>query len=136
MFCTRIPCWRGLPTSAGNHLLYTTTINWKHVESIKQLNNSKDDIIAGWLNISVKTFREYKKCKSIFKENVQEKILLILSLFKHGITTFGSVKEFMNWLNQENFYFYNKSPASFLYTVTGITFIDDRLTAMEYGDNI
>jgi uncharacterized protein (DUF2384 family) len=57
------------------------------------------------------------------------------------------MKEFESWLNQENFYFDNKSPVSFLNTITGspvsflntitgIKFIDDRLTAMQYGDNV
>ena len=118
------------------HLLYTTDINWKHVNAIKTLTAFNDDILSDWLNISVKTFREYKKPRSTFKENVKEQVLLLLSVIKHGIEIFGSVKEFDNWLNRENFYFDNKSPVSFFNTITGIKFIDDRLTAMEYGDNV
>jgi uncharacterized protein (DUF2384 family) len=118
------------------HLLYTTDINWKHVNAIKTLTDFNDDVISDWLNISVKTFREYKKPKSSFKENVKEQVLLLLSLIKHGVEVFGSMREFDNWLNQENFYFDNKNPVSFLNTITGIKFIDDRLTAMEYGDNV
>jgi len=118
------------------HLLYTTDINWKHVNAIKTLTHFNDDILSDWLNISVKTFREYKKPKSTFKENVKEQVLLLLSLIKHGVEIFGSVKEFDSWLNQENFYFDNKRPVSFLNTITGMKFIDDRLTAMEYGDNV
>lgn len=118
------------------HLLYSTDINWKHVNAIKILTDFNDNIISDWLNISVKTFREYKKPQSTFKENVKEQVLLLLSLIKHGVGVFGSIKEFENWLNQENFYFDNKSPVSFLNTITGIKFIDDRLTAMEYGDNV
>lgn len=118
------------------HLLYTTDINWKHVDTIKTYTDFNDRVISDWLNISVKTFREYKKPKSVFKENVKEQILLLLSLIKHGVEVFGTIKEFDNWLNGENFYFDNKTPTSFLNTVTGIKFIDDRLTAMEYGDNI
>lgn len=118
------------------HLLYTTDINWKHINAIKTLTDFNDDILSDWVNISVKTFREYKKPKSTFKENVKEQVLLLLSLIKHGVEIFGSVKEFDNWLNQENFYFDNKRPVSFLNTITGIKFIDDRLRAMEYGDNV
>ncbi len=118
------------------HFLYSTDINWQHVNAIKTLTDFNDDIISDWLNISVKTFREYKKPQSTFKENVKEQVLLLLSLIKHGVDIFGSMKEFENWLNQENFYFDNKSPVSFLNTITGIKFIDDRLTAMEYGDNV
>ena len=118
------------------HLLYSTDINWKYVDLIKTFTDFNDDIISDWLNISVKTFREYKKPKSTFKENVKEQVLLLLSLMKHGTEIFGSMKEFDNWLNRENFYFDSKSPASFINTITGIRFIDDKLTAMEYGDNV
>ncbi len=118
------------------HLLYTADINWKYVDVIKTYTAFNDDVLSDWLNISVKTFREYKKPKSIFKENVKEQVLLLLSLFKHGVEIFGSMKEFDLWLNRENFYFDNKTPASFMNTITGIKFIDDRLTAMEYGDNV
>ncbi|MEP7321705.1 MAG: antitoxin Xre/MbcA/ParS toxin-binding domain-containing protein [Saprospiraceae bacterium] len=118
------------------HLLYTTDINWKYVDAIKTYTEFNDDVISDWLNISVKTFREYKKPKSIFKENVKEQVLLLLSVIKHGVEIFGSIKKFEDWLNQDNFYFENRSPASFLNTITGIKFIDDRLTAMEYGDNV
>lgn len=118
------------------HFLYTNDINWKHVDAIKTYTDFNDDVISEWLNISVKTFREYKKPKSVFKENVKEQVLLLLSLIKHGVEIFGTIKEFDSWLKQKNFYFDKKNPASFLNTITGIKFIDDRLTAMEYGDNI
>ncbi len=127
---------RNINDSEILHLLYSTDINWKYVDVMKTYTDFNDDILSDWLNISVKTFREYKKPKSVFKENVKEQVLLILSLIKHGAETFGSVKEFDTWLNQENFYFDNKSPVSFMNTITGIRFIDDRLTAMEYGDNV
>ncbi|ADB38362.1 antitoxin Xre/MbcA/ParS toxin-binding domain-containing protein [Spirosoma linguale] len=116
--------------------LYTKDVNWQHVNAIKTLTDFNDDIISDWLNVTVKTFREYKKPQTTFKENVKEQVLLLLSLIKHGITVFGSVDEFEQWLNQKNFYFDNKSPNSFLNTITGIRFVDDRLTAMEYGDNV
>jgi uncharacterized protein (DUF2384 family) len=118
------------------YFLYTKDVNWQHVNAIKTLTNFNDDIISDWLNVSVKTFREYKKPQTTFKENVKEQVLLLLSLIKHGIAVFGSVKEFDQWLNRKNFYFDNKSPNSFLNTVTGLKFVDDRLTAMEYGDNV
>lgn len=70
------------------------------------------------------------------KENVKERTLLLKSLIKHGIQVFGSHKEFDKWLITSNFYLDNKNPESYLNTVTGIGFINDRLTAMEYGDNV
>lgn len=118
------------------HLLYSTDITWKHVNTLKILTDFNDVVLSDWLNISVKTFREYKKPQSTVKENVKEQVLLLLSLIKHGTTIFGSVKAFEAWLNQENFYFDQKSPVFFLNTITGIKFVDDRLTAMQYGDNV
>ncbi|GAB4028898.1 antitoxin Xre/MbcA/ParS toxin-binding domain-containing protein [Spirosoma koreense] len=116
--------------------LYTREVNWQHVNAIKTLTDFNDTIISDWLNVSVKTFREYKKPPTTFKENVKEQVLLLLALIKHGIAVFGSVKEFDQWLNRSNFYFDNKSPNVYLNTVTGLRFVDDRLTAMEYGDNV
>ncbi|GAB4044584.1 antitoxin Xre/MbcA/ParS toxin-binding domain-containing protein [Spirosoma jeollabukense] len=116
--------------------LYTREVNWQHVNAIKTLTEFNDTIISDWLNVSVKTFREYKKPPTTFKENVKEQVLLLLALIKHGIAVFGSVKEFDQWLNRSNFYFDNKSPNAYLNTVTGLRFVDDRLTAMEYGDNV
>jgi uncharacterized protein (DUF2384 family) len=118
------------------HLLRTTDINWKYVSTIKTHTTFNDDVISDWLNISVKTFREYKKPEGNFKENVKEQVLLLLSLIKHGEEIFGTIRDFNTWLKQENFYFDNRLPESFLNTITGIKFIDNRLTAMEYGDNV
>lgn len=118
------------------HLLYSADINWQYLNALKTYTDFKDDTISDWLNISVKTFREYKKPQSSFKENVKEQVLLLLSLIRHGVDVFGSVKEFDTWLNQENFFFDNKAPISYMNTITGIRYIDDRLTALEYGDNV
>lgn len=113
-----------------------TDINWKYVDTIKKLTGFNDNIISDWLNVSIKTFRSYRLSKNGFKQNVKEQIVLLLSLMNHGIHVFGNETEFKNWLNVSNFYFDNKTPNQFLNTITGIKFVDERLTAMEYGDNI
>lgn len=118
------------------HFLYTKDVNWEHVNAIKTLTDFSDDVLSDWLNVSVRTFRAYQKPEHTFKENVKEQVLLLLSLMKHGIGVFGSAKEFDRWLNRPNFYFDGKAPVSFLNTVTGMRFVDDRLTALEHGDNV
>ena len=117
-------------------LLRTDQVNWSYMARLKDVTALQDEVISNWLNISVKTFRHYKKPVTKFKDNIKEKVILLLSLFEHGIDIFGSREEFYTWLKTENFYFDKKVPVSFLTTVTGIRYVDSRLTAMEYGDNI
>jgi uncharacterized protein (DUF2384 family) len=57
-------------------------------------------------------------------------------LFKHGIETFGTKKNFKSWLEKKNFFFDKKSPIEFMNTLDGIKFIDDRPTGIAYGDNV
>lgn len=117
-------------------MLNQKEINWQYVNAVKKLTAVTDDVLSDWLNLSVKTFREYRKPNSEFKENVKEHILVLLALFKHGIGVFGTSKDFETWLNTPNFHFDNDKPASYLSKITGVRFVDDRLTAMEYGDNV
>lgn len=117
-------------------LLRTEEVNWTYMARLKDVTALQDEVISNWLNISVKTFRHYKKPVTKFKDNIKEKVILLLSLFEHGIDIFGSREQFYAWLKAENFYFNDKPPVSYLTTVTGIRHVDSRLTAMEYGDNI
>ena len=130
---------------SDNELLtYVTTkdINWRYINAIKRNTAFNDEILSRWLDVSVKTFRTYKKPQSdkksplVFKDTIKERVLLLYSVVGHGMKVFGSKKDFETWLNLKNFYFDNKSPNSFLTTVTGMRFVIDRLVAMEYGDNV
>ena len=116
--------------------LQTRDINWEYIKTIKNLTEFNDEVISRWLNVSVKTFRSYKQPENRFKENVKEQVLVLLSLIHHGIEVFGSQKTFSEWLATPNFHFDNHNPNSFLNTITGIRFVDERLTAIEYGDNV
>ena len=117
-------------------ILKTQDVNWEYVKYVKEFTNIKDELLSDWLNINVKTFRSYKKQDAELKENLKEQIVLLISLFKHGQEIFGTIEAFYTWLDTDNFYLDNGKPISYLKTVTGIRFIDDRLTGMEYGDNI
>ena len=122
--------------SAVLTLLHNKGINWKHVQALKETSLFNDDTISHWLNINVKTFRSYKKPEGEININIKEHVVLLLSLMQHGKSIFKSTKNFKEWLEKTNFFFDGKAPIDFLQTITGIRFIDDRLTAMEYGDNI
>ena len=106
------------------------------MQTLKESTQFNDEVLSNWLNISVKTFRSYKKPEQEINATIKEHVLLLLSLIQHGKKVFGSMQKFEEWLKKENFYFNAKAPIEYLNTITGIRFIDDRLTAMEYGDNI
>jgi len=118
------------------HMLKSENINGEYISYVKEFSKINDEILSEWFNINVKTFRSYKKQDTILKENLQEQVVLLISLYKHGIEVFGEVEDFNKWLDTENFFLENSKPITYLKTVTGIRFVDDRLTAMEYGDNV
>lgn len=116
--------------------LHSKEINWRYMLLFKQNSLLKDEVISNWLNISVSTLKNYRKPTNKIKANVKEQLILLLSLFKHGKEIFGSSEEFNRWLYEENFYFDRKAPFSYLNTIAGIRFVENRLIAMEYGDNV
>ena len=118
------------------YMIQTKEINWEYLDTIKELTDLNDETISLWLNISVRSFRSYRQPNFKLKENLKEQVIYLLSLIQHGIDIFGSKDSFDRWLTTKNFLLDGKAPVSFLSTVTGIRFIDDRLTAMEYGDNV
>jgi len=125
----------------GNHMdvfyyVKNNKIDENYMIYLKEESSFSDDIISDWLSISVKTLRSYRKPKTNLKENLKEHLVLILSLYEHGKEVFEDAEHFDHWLNTNNFYFDNQPPRDFLATVSGIKFIDEQLTSMEYGDNV
>jgi putative toxin-antitoxin system antitoxin component (TIGR02293 family) len=116
-------------------LISSGVVNSSYLAALKNLTNFSDEIISNWLNINVKTYRSYKKPKTAIKADIQEHTVMLLALMKHGIEVFGSNEELEKWLQAENFQLGKTKPIDYLNTISGIKFIDDRLTGMEYGDN-
>lgn len=116
--------------------LRNNNINWKYFNYLKEITTLSDEIISTWLNINSKTLRAYRKPESVSKENIKEHLILLISLYEHGIDVFETKENFDKWLLTNNYFLDNKPPKDFLDTVTGIKFIDDQLTAIEYGDNV
>ncbi|MCM4157697.1 MbcA/ParS/Xre antitoxin family protein [Gramella sp. AN32] len=114
----------------------TKEINWKEVNKFKKVTGFTDEVISGWFNMNVKTFRSYKKPGVDLNINFKEKFFVLSSIFEQGKKVFGNYEAFTEWLDKENFYFNGKSPLYFLNTITGARFVEDRLIAMEYGDNV
>jgi uncharacterized protein (DUF2384 family) len=111
-------------------------VDLEYLNHLKEISSFSDEVIASWLDISVKTLRNYRKAESELKESLKEHLVLLLSLYQHGTLVFGSAGNFDKWLEAENFFFDNQPPRDFLSTSSGIRFTDNRLTAMEYGDNV
>ena len=118
------------------HLLHSEIMSKMQVQVLTNYIQLEDETLSDWLNISVKTFRNYKKTDIELKENIKEQIILLISLFKHGKEVFGTTDQFINWIKIDNPFLDYGKPIDYLNTITGIRFVDDRLTAIEYGDNV
>src|SRR5215469_8665474 len=114
-----------LDTNTTLRMVKANQIGAQHLQAIKDLTALNDEKISDWLDISVKTFRSYKKPNANIKARIKEHAVLTLSLIKHGIEVFGTTEAFAKWLEKENFYFDKKAPIEFMDTYSGIKFIDD-----------
>ena len=94
------------PTSlSDSEVLYwlrTREVDIDFLKRLKDCSASTDDIIAGWLNISVRTLRNYRNPAYRIRENIKEQALLLMALFVHGNDVFGNAAQFNEWLNTEN----------------------------------
>lgn len=111
-------------------------ITSNYIEHLKALSGLTDELLSSSLNLNIKTFRSYKQKVSPIKPYLQEHVFTLLALFKHGVEFFGTPNKFAEWLQKENYFFDNDKPLHFLNTISGIRFTDERLTAMEFGDNV
>jgi len=111
-------------------------IDATYINYLDDLTILNDEQTSDILNISSKTLRSYRKLNITLRGNIKEHLVYLISLFEHGINVFDSKEDFNNWLLTENLLLGNEQPKNFLETISGIKFIDDRLTAMEYGDNV
>lgn len=131
---------KNIPSKIENSVIYNLVNELKNnskklFSSLKAITAEDDREIALWLDINEKTFREQKKTSKPVKPILVEHAVMLISLFKHGIEIFGTAEQFKKWLESANFHFDQKAPIHFINTISGIKFIDDRLTGMEYGDN-
>lgn len=107
----------------------------QYFAKLKAISGVDDKEISSWLGMTEKTYRNYRSEDKSVKSNLMEHIVMLISLFNHGIDIFGDAPQFRKWLTTKNYYFGNKEPEYYIDTVSGIRFIDDRLTGIEYGDN-
>jgi hypothetical protein len=111
-------------------------INATYIKGIKKLTRYNDSAIAGWLHISPRTMRSYTSAKTVFNRKLSEQVVMLKAVFEKGKQVFGKATAFDSWLGMENYFFDGKKPTAFLDTTSGLRYTFDRLTAMEYGDNV
>ncbi|RXJ49908.1 antitoxin Xre/MbcA/ParS toxin-binding domain-containing protein [Gelidibacter gilvus] len=116
--------------------LHSEKLGTKQVKLFKALTHSTDKVISEWFEISEKTFQNYRSSKAKLNINFKEKLVLLFSLYKQGERVFGSKEAFSEWLEKPNFHFNDARPVDFFKTISGIRYIEDRLTGIEYGDNV
>lgn len=107
-----------------------------HVRVLRAKANTSDKILSSMLNLAPKTFVSYTKDVSKTKVDTKEHILMLISLLKHGSEVFGTEENFSHWLDTKNVFLNNRKPIEFLNTISGIKMVDDRLVAIEFGDNV
>jgi len=105
------------------------------LEFIKNNTSSSDQIIADWLNVNVKTYRNYREGGATLRPDIKEHLIILTALIKHGLAVFGSPEAFGNWLHTENFLLSKLKPAALLNTNSGVRLVDDRIAGIEFGDN-
>ncbi len=117
-------------------IVSSNLLDKQSIAFIKRFTKFNDQYISDLLNINIRTLRNYTLVGAMLKTKLEkEHWIKILSLFKHGEEVFGDKDLFIQWLNDNNYYFENKSPIYFIDTASGIKFIDNQLTGMQYGDN-
>jgi uncharacterized protein (DUF2384 family) len=121
---------------AALYYLQQNSITTAHVQLLRATSQLKDYVLAKILHLTPKTFAKYAEVETTIKKDTQEHMLLLTALYKHGSSVFESTQNFNKWLKTANLFFDNQEPITFLDTITGIRFVDDRLTALEYGDNV
>jgi putative toxin-antitoxin system antitoxin component (TIGR02293 family) len=112
------------------------TIDAGYLKGMAKLTKHKEEKIAGWLHMSPRTMRTYKAEKKVFDKKTSEQVVMLKAVFEKGKAVFGAAEALDQWLDTANFFFDGKKPITFLDTTSGLRYIFDRLTAMEYGDNV
>lgn len=123
------------PAAVYNYL-QTPLPDFNFMERLYNLVSLTEDTLAYWLSITPKTIRTYRKNRDLkLKANTKEQIVMLLLLYKHGEELFGDVKTFESWLAAPNISLGGVPPQQFLNTVNGIRLIDNKLTALAFGEN-
>lgn len=63
-------------------------------KALDELTGLGDQVLADWLNITTRTLHNYRTKSVALKPITKEHIVLLLSLYRNGIRTFGNKEDF------------------------------------------
>lgn len=101
------------------------------VEHLGEAMNVPKSRMADYLGVSLRHLQRNREGR--LDRHQSEHLVAMASLFAQGIRYFGSREQFMDWLDSEHPALGGK-PASYLDTITGIQFVQERLSRMAHGD--
>ena len=80
-------------------------ITTDYLNQLKEFSGLTEGILSSALNLSLKTFRNYKTKTAPLKPHLQEHVVALFALYKHGVAVFGHLKSFNDWLERAQLLF-------------------------------
>ena len=102
------------------------------IQDLLDISGSTRFDMAKNLDLTEPTLRKHLSIAKELSTSLSEHVLFLLELYDKGIDTFGSIKEFRNWLPQHNIGI-NAKPIDLLDSITGIKMIMNELNRIDYG---
>jgi putative toxin-antitoxin system antitoxin component (TIGR02293 family) len=90
-------------------------------------------VIAKAIGTTVRTLERHKQDKKPLGIKLSENALELARLSTIGISYFGDVKRWNEWLNTPNTQFDNKEPKTVVHTIRGRELIKRIIRGLEYG---
>ncbi|WP_245946299.1 type II RES/Xre toxin-antitoxin system antitoxin [Marinirhabdus gelatinilytica] len=109
---------RGLPKSVLFSLCEVLGISMEHMSNL--------------LHVSHRTLQR-KEDKELLSVYSTEQLFEIAALVSHGISVFGTLQKFKDWLHSTPLLFEGQKPLDFLDTTFGIQYVDSVIGRIEHG---
>lgn len=98
---------------------------------VKQTNLSFKEF-ASYLHVSGRSIQSKKEHEKL-SIKVAEHTLFIKKLYELGVNIFGNTERFNQWMKTPNPTLGNEIPKSFLDTIPGIMFLENKLNEIAHG---
>ena len=99
-----------------------------------ELSGQNPVLLSGYMNLSLKTLSRYRRSRKKLSPDKSEQLLKWFAIYIKGISVFGDIESFNNWLKKNALGLGNIPPIALMNTSTGIDLIMEELKRIEYGD--